>query len=395
MNATLLVAQRELRERTRRLGFWVLLGLSALTIVAVIVVPHLMSGTDVVRVALTRTNAAEVGEGVAGAAAGLELKVHVSVLGDDASLEHAVRSERVDLGVDAEGRLVLRTAIKPGDAGGTARLVGAIRETLRLQSGLARSGLDPSAAQKVMTTSAPPVRTLIRTDAEQAGRQGTALVANILLFVMLQIYGTWVLTGVTEEKSSRVAEVLLACIRPRELLNGKVLGIGLVALAHAVLLVVTALVAGGATGASFLDQVDLAALPASIVWLMLGYAFYCLAYGAAGSMVSRAEDAQSMAFPVLLPLLVTYVIGFGVIFSDTVPLIYRILAWLPPTAPVAMSVLQLGGRVRWWEAAGSALVCVVGVIMMSRVAARIYEGSILRGGQRVKFRVALSSHDLT
>jgi ABC-type Na+ efflux pump permease subunit len=92
-------------------------------------------------------------------------------------------------------------------------------------------------------------------------------VANILLFVLLQIYGTWVLTGVTEEKSSRVVEVLLSSIRARDLLVGKLVGIGLVALLHGAVLAGTGVVAGLVTGASFLDQVDAAAvLPRSRGW---------------------------------------------------------------------------------------------------------------------------------
>lgn len=395
MNQTTLVAVREFRERTRRKGFWALLVLSALAVVAVVVVPGLVSGPDVVHVGVAGPEPRSTVGTLRGAARGAGVEIRVSVLRDDAALERQIKDGTLDAGVDTAGRIVVRTALQAGDVGGTARLVAGVRSSLRLQRGLDESGLDAEGVRAVLEAKPPAVRSLEQVEEGRSARQGTAMVANIVLFVLLQVYGAWVLTGVTEEKSGRVAEVLLAVITPRSLLTGKVIGIGLAALLHAVLLVAAGVVAGAVTGASFLDQLDPAALPAAIVWLMLGYTFYCFVLGAAGSTVSRAEDAQNMAFPILLPVMIVYLVSFGVIFSDGVPLFYRVLAWLPPTSPVAMSVLQLSGRVSWWEAVASAFVCFGGIVGVSRLAGRVYEGSILRVGQRVKVRAALRSREMS
>ena len=127
---------------------------------------------------------------------------------------------------------------------------------------------------------------------------------------------------------------------------------------------------------------------------MLGYAFYCCANAAAGATVTRVEDAQGMAFPILLPVLITYVIGFSIIFADEVPAFYWVLAYLPPTSPVAMAVLQISGKASLWQGLLSMALCVAGIVGMARLAARIYEGSILRVGSRVPLRQALRSRGL-
>ena len=84
--------------------------------------------------------------------------------------------------------------------------------------------------------------------AHKGSSQGTSLIGLIVVFVLLQQYSTWTLIGVAEEKSSRVVEVLLAAVRPMQLLGGKVLGIGLVALAQAGTILVFAVVLAKAVG---------------------------------------------------------------------------------------------------------------------------------------------------
>lgn len=389
-----LVASREIRERLRKKSFWWLLLLSALAIVAVVVVPKLLSDDGRTKVAVV-TGAPSFARGaVTVAAEGAGSKVSAMTAADDATARTWVRSDRVQLAVLRDGSLLTLHSITDSDTGATAQLTRAVRESLRVQGGLSAAGLDAQQAAAALGAAPPALHVLEPTAQEQAGRQGTALVANILLFILLQIYGAWVLTGVTEEKSSRVVEVLLSSVKPRELLTGKLVGIGFVALLHGTAIALSGVIAGYATGASFLDQVDMSSVPAAVVWLMLGYAFYCCVNAAAGATVSRVEDAQSMAFPILLPVLIAYILAFSVVFSDTVPTFFWVLAYLPPTAPVAMTVLQISGKASLWEGAISMAITVIGIVGMARLAARIYEGSILRSGSRVPLRQAFRSTSL-
>ena len=137
-------------------------------------------------------------------------------------------------------RLATRDTVEDGSRLGT--VVNALRADLALANGLRAAGLDPAQAAEVRAAEPPTVEAL-EPDADTGGNAGVVTVTNILLFILLQTYGAWVLTGVTREKSSRVVEVLLAVIRPIHLLSGKIAGIGAAALLHAVVLIVVAFVA--------------------------------------------------------------------------------------------------------------------------------------------------------
>ena len=115
--------------------------------------------------------------------------------------------------------------------------------------------------------------------------------------------------------------------------------------------------------------------------------------GTTDTVISRVIDV-TLAFPILLPILITYVIAFSIVFADEVPGFFWVLAYLPPTSPVAMAVLQISGKATLWQGLLSMAICVVGIIGMARLAARIYEGSILRVGSRVPLRQALRSRGL-
>ena len=131
----------------------------------------------------------------------------------------------------------------------------------------------------------------------------TAIYGLILMFVLLSQYGTWILLGVVEEKSSRVVEVLLSTLRPAQLLTGKVIGIGAVAFAQGALLVAVALGLAEAVGSDLVHGTAPLEVGCVLVWLVLGYAFYCWVYAAAGSLAERQEHVQTLAFPLQIPIL--------------------------------------------------------------------------------------------
>ena len=127
--------------------------------------------------------------------------------------------------------------------------------------------------------------------------------------------------------------------------------------------------------------------------LVLGYAFYCTAFAAAGSLVSRQSDVGTVILPVQIPLIVAYGLSYTVIYANGAngPLFYRVLGFLPPTAPVAMPVLYAAGDVPTWQVVISAVLCAAGTVWLARVAALIYSRSILRTGSRVRLREVLGS----
>jgi ABC-2 type transport system permease protein len=246
----------------------------------------------------------------------------------------------------------------------------------------------PGAAAAVTHGVTLPVRGLQPPSTSLSSRL-TGQFTVIIGFILISVYGAQIALGIGEEKSSRVVEVLLSTVRPVQLLTGKVLGIGLLALAQAVAMVVVFIVAGFATGSSLVHGATLGAVLAGGAFIVLGYAFYCTAYAAAGSLVSRQSDVNSTVLPVQLPLIVAYALSFTVIYANGASTFYHVLGFLPPTSPIAMPVLYAAGDVPVWQVVVSAVLCAAGTVWMARLAARIYANSILRTGPRIGFRQAI------
>jgi ABC-2 type transport system permease protein len=210
----------------------------------------------------------------------------------------------------------------------------------------------------------------------------------IVIYILILIYGQRITQGVGDEKQSRVVEVLLATLRPTQLLTGKVIGIGLVALAQVAAALVVFIGLGLAVGSDVVRGASAGVVGIGALWFVLGYAFYCTAFAAVGSMISRSSDAANVSFPVMIPLVAAYAISFSVLFGD-VGTFYRVLAFLPPTAPVAMPTVYAVGAASALDIVVSAAITVVATIGMAWVGGLIYGRAIMRTGERVRLRQVL------
>ncbi len=105
----------------------------------------------------------------------------------------------------------------------------------------------------------------------------------VLVWILISAYGSQIAMGVGEAKQNRIVEVILATVRPLQLLVGKVTGIGVLALAQALLMVAVFLGLGAAVGSSLVHGAAAGIVIVGAVFLVLGYAFYCTAFAAAGS----------------------------------------------------------------------------------------------------------------
>jgi ABC-2 type transport system permease protein len=164
----------------------------------------------------------------------------------------------------------------------------------------------------------------------------------ILTYIILLTYGVRITIGVGEEKASRVVEVLLSTLRPVQLLAGKVIGMVLLAIGQIFAIVAVYLILGHAVGATAVRGASTNVVLAGALWLLLGYAFYCTAFAAAGSLISRQSDAYNAALPLQIPLILAYVLTYTVIYSTSVNTFFHVLAFIPFTAPVDMPVLVAG-----------------------------------------------------
>jgi ABC-2 type transport system permease protein len=317
-----------------------------------------------------------------GSAADTSVTVHR--FDDRANGEAAVRDEEIDVLVVDAHELVWR-----GDANESLRtLVASSIQLAIVQGRAAAAGLTP----EDLAALAEPVEIDDTELGVVAGRsaddESAAFVMSILLLVAVATYGQLVLTGVAQEKSSRVVEVLLARMPARTLLAGKVAGIGLLGLAQ---LLATAVAAFAATLA--VDAVDIPAISGSVlawvvVWFLLGYAIFATAYGAFGSLAARTEDAGGIAAPVTTLMIVAYWASLIAVSNDPEGTWARLVSLVPVTAPFAMPARIALGATSWWEPVVAAGLAVAGIAGLVRLAGRIYSGAILRTGGTTRLREA-------
>jgi len=385
-----LVAAREIRERLRGRIFKVGTLLILVAVAAAIVIPVLNKNKpQSQQVGVVGTLPAVSRTAVVASGKSLGTAIHFRHEPDMAAARSALRSGSLDLAIVNGRELLVNKAIGPNDTSTTAQLVLTVAQNLGVVEAMEAAKLSPIQASVLAHARSLRVVSL-RPGKPKGASQTTSVVGLILVFIMLTQYNTWILIGVMEEKASRVVEVLLAAVKPVKLLAGKVLGIGLVAFAQASLIVAFALVLASSVGSDLLKGTAPLVLASTLLWLVLGYTFYCWVYAAAGSMASRQDQVQSLAFPLSLPIIFGYVTALTAASTSNASILIKVLAYLPPTAPFAMPVLVGLGAVTWWEFAASAalsLVCTVGV---ARLAAGVYRRAILRTGRRVQVREIVS-----
>lgn len=386
-----MVAGREIRERVKgrifRVGTLVLL----LAVAAAIIIPTLhssSSGPTAQIVGIVGRPSAGVDQAVH--AAGTQSQDAVKIVREHslAAAKKALDRNAVDLVIVGGDEVLLNlpaaASASPADPG----LVQNVAGYLGVLKSYRAAGLTERQASLIDRSTAAPVVTLRPSPPTHSG--GASVFGIILLFLMLTQYNTWILIGVMQEKASRVVEVLLATVRPLQLLGGKVLGIGLVALGQAALIVGFALVLAKAVGSDLLHGTAPLVLACQLLWLVLGYGFYCWVYAAAGSTAERQDQVQTLALPLSIPIAAGYVFALTVVSTGHPDLIFKIFAYLPPTAPFCMPVLVGLSQVAWWQFVISVLISIGGTVCMAMFAARVYRRAVLRTGARVSIRQLLS-----
>ena len=381
-----LVAGREIRERLRGRVFRVVTIILFTVVAAAVIIPTIHRVT---------TQSQKVG--VVNSSASLEADLHDLAKSVGLSVElvdvpnlsqgrAGLIAGQLDMVVDGEGRILVKDPISASDTSTGARYVRAVSVTLGARRAFAQAGLTPEQAATVASAKPLPVESIQPGKNARTTAEATALLGVILIFIVLTQYLTWTLMGVMEEKASRVVEVLLATVRPTQLLAGKVIGIGTVALAQAVALVAFALVLAKVVGSSLVHGAAPLVVAATLVWLVLGYAFYSWLYAAAGSLAERQDQVQSLALPLSAPLIFGYIVCLTGVSSGNASLLVKVLAYLPPTAPFAMPTLVGFGEATWWQFILSVAVSLVGTVVVALVAARVYRSAVLQTGGRVRIR---------
>ena len=387
-----LVARREILERGRSRGFILSVFFTTALVIGSFVVPTLLFGGDEAdKVGVVQPAPAGLDAAIQATAARFEREVIITPYPDRSSGESALAADEV--GVLA---IVPADLSSPGDVlfheeidDAMAQIVGASISALRIDAALTEAGVDPSV---LVTAGQPPEVSAL--DPETEADQSRFLFANIgtvLILVGIFGFGFTVLTGVVEEKQSRVVEVVLSTVRPRDLLMGKVLGIGILGLVQLAVFVIAGVMAAALTGAFELPATTPTAIVMLVVWFVLGYTLYSTVLGFTGALASRMEEASNASTPVTMVAMISYFVALFAVLSDPSGTVATIATFIPPSAPFVVPLRAAFDAIAPWEIALSIVVCVVAIYALFVVGGRVYAGAVLQTAGRMKLRDAWRS----
>jgi len=255
-------------------------------------------------------------------------------------------------------------------------------------------------------------------------------IASFMIYIFIFVYGAMCMRGVIEEKSTRIIEVIIASVKPFQLMMGKVIGIAGVGLSQFILWIILTIgissIGGGIVGSQMMDTrkdqmenlekmgvpqdatqqavqqevedhfftqltsaLDSVNIPMVVIaflfFFLSGYLLYGALFAAIGSAVDSDADAQQFMFPVTMPLIAAIVLLSAVLNDPNGSLAFW-LSMIPFTSPVIM-MMRVPFGVEWWELALSMSLMIAGFIFTIWVASRIYRIGILMHGTKVNYKV--------
>jgi ABC-2 type transport system permease protein len=345
--AAQLVAAREIKVKLRDKTFLISTAFFLLIAVASTVLPSLLDGGPTQVATTDRTVAAALRQ------AGLEVRTVTS----DAEAERLVRDGDVEAAVVA-GPTVLGLEEAPGD----------VVEAL---------------------STAPPVR-LLDPDATDPFVAFVVPFALAFLFFMTSFtFGLQIAMSVTEEKQTRIVEILVASVPVRALLAGKVAAMTLLAFGQTALISLVALVG---MRIARVDADVTALVGPTIAWFLpfflIGFVMLATLWAGVGALAARQEDISGASAPLQLAVMGPF---FAVLFLQDNATAMTALSYVPFSAPIAMPVRLFTGDAASWEPVVSLVVLAVSTVVFLAVGARVYEGSLLRTNGRTSFATAWRS----
>jgi ABC-2 type transport system permease protein len=291
------------------------------------------------------------------------------------------------------------------------RIRGAVRQAVTADR-MEASGLDSAQISKATNVRVEMPATRIN-DKGKGGAGGVGgfilgFMIAFLMYMIMALYGQQVLRGVMEEKTTRVAEVVVSSVRPSTLMAGKVLGVGAVAvvqqllwigISSAMLAMLAPVMAklgdkgtagqvppnGRAALGAMLPNVDPILIVAVIVFFLLGYLFYASLFAAVGATVNSEQDAQQASAPIAFLLIPSFVFVQPIALNPTGTLA-RVMSFLPFSAPIIMPMRMSLVEVPLWEVGLSFASALAGCVLAIWFAAKIYRVGLLMYGKRPTYR---------
>ena len=286
------------------------------------------------------------------------------------------------------------------------------------QQKLIRQGVDPEVVAQTKTKVTIKSFTMGEEGNEETSatplKMGLGYIAGILIYFFIFFYAVQVMRGVIEEKTSRIVEVIISSVRPRQLMMGKILGIGLVGVVQFLIWVILSgtiyavvstfiypeifaqqVPAGpGAPDLSTVDQTNLFSMLNSINFPVVlsgfvfyffgGYFLYSALFAALGSAIDQEADSQQFMLPVTAPMIIAITTAMNVIQDPNGPLAFW-MSMIPLTSPISM-MIRLPFGVPIWQIGLSALILVGTFFGVVALAGKIYRVGILMYGKKVTWK---------
>lgn len=386
-----LVAGREITTRLRSKAYLISTAALILVLIAFTVIMKLIGGGG---------SDATVGFTAPNAGLAAPLQVSAKAVGQDVATQQVtdeargrddVRDGSLDALLIGDGNQV-QVVVKQELDKNLRNALNVLASQLALNQQITSLGGDPARVNAAVATAAVDVQPLEQPRDYNGQQLVLGIIAGVLIYLSLLINGQSVAQGVVEEKTSRVVELLLATIRPWQLMAGKVLGIGAVGLVQILAISVVGVISGLATGVL---TISVSAATGTVVWLLVwylvGFLMYSIVFAGLGALVSRQEDVGGAVTPALMFVIAGYVIGISVLPSDPGSRLVEILSIIPVFAPTLMPMRLAMGGVPAWEAGVSVLLVVILIPVLIWLSGRIYRNAVLRTGAKVKLREALSA----
>ena len=229
-------------------------------------------------------------------------------------------------------------------------------------------------------------------------------VCGFLMYLILLLYGSQVMMGVTEEKTNRIAEVVVSSVKPFQLMLGKIIGIGMVALTQFLIWIAFVFLiynfgsfsSGGSMGNAvatvqkvFTSVHIFLVIGCFIFYLLAGFFFYSSLYAAIGSAINEdMREAQSLSFPITMLIIFSIALMTPTISNPT----SSIAVWasiIPFSSPIVMMAripFGVPNTVPWWQLGLSMALLIAGFIFTTWFAARIYRIGILMYGKKPSWK---------
>ena len=377
---TRLVAERSLTDSLRSRTFRVVTAVLLLLAVGAVVLPPLLLRTD------STWTLATVGDPPAGLVTAVDAAVAASgaevahlALADDAAVRRAVEEGDADSGL-ADDRLYLRADAGPAFPALVSQAVVAAELSTRLaEAGLSRA--EAAAVQAVR----PPEQVVV-TGVQDTARAAAGFLVGIVLYLAVTFAGSAIATAVATEKSTRISEVLLAVLRPSQVMVGTVLAVGTVTLGQILLLAAPVAAATTLGDTLALPPVAGADIALGVVWFVLGFTLYAFLFAAAGALVDKITDVSATVTPVTLLLVAGYMVGIVSATHDPNGPVSVTTSLFPLTAPLVMPIRWASGDVPVAQLVGAMGVTAIAACLLAAGAAVVYRRALLVTGRRARFR---------